>query len=99
MDERTQNNQKTLYESFFGGKEYSLSGPIFYLASGIICLFIVFGLLFTEIYLPDVVDNFQSIRPDISFPFFGILLILCISGGVIGVCFGLIGILWRNSKK
>jgi hypothetical protein len=99
MVQNKQNNQKTIYESIFGGEGYSLTGPIFYLAMGAFCILIVFLLLVSEIYFPDVVANIQSIRPDIKFPFYGIVLILGISGAIIGILFGFIGIFWHSWKN
>jgi hypothetical protein len=89
-------DQKTLYESIFGGEGYSLGGPIFYLITGIICLIITLLIILTGIYVPDVVGDVQSIRPNIKFPFYGLCLLLAGGGAIIGIFLGISGILWRN---
>ncbi|MHA1976710.1 MAG: hypothetical protein ACW98F_01635 [Candidatus Hodarchaeales archaeon] len=99
MQSHRQNRQKTLYESFFGGEGYSLNGPLFYLVSGSICFVITIIILLAEIYIPDIFSNIYSLRPGIKFPFYGILLILTVSGTVIGLFFGFLGIFWRNLKQ
>lgn len=99
MEHKTQNNQKTLYESIFGGEGYSINGPIFYFTMGVFCTLIVIFLLVFEFYYSDIVANVQSIRPDIKFPFYGIILILSIPGAIIGIFFGLLGIIWCNLKE
>ena len=98
-DRNSSMEQKTLYESIFGGEGYSLGGPVFYLTTGLLCLIITFLIVLTGIYVPYVVTDVQSIRPDIKFPFYGLSLLLAGVGALVGIFLGITGILWRNWKK
>ena len=99
MQENSLKYKKTTYESIYGGKGYSIVGPIFYLITGIFCLIVLTFLLNTGRYFPDTVENSDLLRPDISFPFLGILIFLCLPGAIFGFVFGLIGFLWRFYRK
>jgi hypothetical protein len=99
MQESFPSNKKTIYESIYGGKEYIIAGPIFYLILGIFCLFIVIILSITGRYFPDTLENVDLLRPDISFPFVGIRFFLCLPGSIVGLVFGLSGLFWRYYKK
>ncbi|MHA1947816.1 MAG: hypothetical protein ACXAC6_07700 [Candidatus Hodarchaeales archaeon] len=99
MQESSPSNKKTIYESIYGGKGYSIAGPIFYLILGIFCLIIVIFLSITGGYFPDTLENVDLLRPDISFPFLGILFFLCLPGSIVGLVFGLSGLFWRYYKK
>jgi hypothetical protein len=92
-------NKKTLYESIYGGKGYSIIGPIFYLILGIFCLVIVLILSITGGYYPTTVENVDLLRPDVSFPFIGIFFFLCLPGSIVGLVFGLSGLFWRYYKQ
>ena len=98
-----QNNQeykkKSVYESIYGGKGYCLAGPFFYLISGIMCLFIVSIISFSGSYYITAVENLELLRPDITFPFLGIIVFLCLPGSIIGLTFGITGLIWRYRKK
>jgi len=99
MEKNQTSEKKTVYESFYGGKGYSIVGPLFYLITGLLCLSIIIIVSITGLYFPDIVENMELLRPDISFPFIGILIFLCLSGSVIGLVFGFSGLLWRFLKR
>ena len=90
---------KSVFESIFGSKDYSLNGPLFYLLSGAICSagFIILFLL--GVYLPNLFSESTSLRPEIIYPFIGIGSILFLSGAVIGISLGIIGIIWSSLKR
>ena len=90
---------KTVFESIFGSKDYSLNGPLFYFICGIISLIGLIGLYFLGVYIPSVFNDSSLLRPDIIFPFIGIRTILCLSGAAVGICLGILGILWSIFKK
>lgn len=97
-----QNNskqQKPLYESIFGVQAYSLRGPLFYFVLGVISLLIFVILLVVKAYVPGVANNTELLRPDITFPFIGFLVILSMSGAVAGIVLGLIGFFWGAIMK
>lgn len=98
MESSEKLKHKTVYESIFGSKNYSKNGPLFYLSAGIICsvLFIILFLL--GAYIPNLFAD-DGLRPDIIYPFLGIVSILCLSGAIVGISLGIIGIVWSNLKK
>jgi hypothetical protein len=94
-----QNNskqQKSLYEGIFGVQAYSIKGPLFYFGLGVISALIFVSLLFVGAYVPGVANDTELLRPDLTFPFIGFLVILSLSGAVTGIVLGLIGFFWKG---
>lgn len=94
-----QNNsklEKSAYEGIFGVQFYSIKGPLLFFVVGIISLLIFVSLILIGAYVPGVATDAESLRPDLTFPFIGFLVILSLSSAFVGIILGIIGFMWRR---
>lgn len=94
-----QNNsklEKSTYESIFGVQFQSIKGPLLFFVVGVISLLIFISLILIGAYVPGVANDTESLRPDLTFPFIGFLVILSLSSAFVGIILGIIGFIWRR---
>ncbi len=93
------NRHNSIYESIFGVQAYSIKGPLLYFALGVISSVIFVFLYILGVYIPGVTKETDRLRPDLTFPFIGFIMILALSSAVIGIILGVIGLIWRKMKQ
>ena len=98
-DEEVHKKSSSLYVKIYGGYKVSKGGPLFFLTIGIICCLILYVIILlggsydTGIFSSPFDD---SGRPPVNFPLIGIILTFLVVGAVVGLFFGLIGLVWYS---
>lgn len=83
------------YQKIYGGTQISRSGPLFFLIVGIISYVIYLPLISLKGgFYSGLLASDSSLRPDVSFPVFNILLFCLIISAVVGIVLGILGIIW-----
>ncbi len=94
-----QKKPSSLYMKIYGGHKVSKGGPLFFFTIGIVCSLILFVVILlggsydTGVFSSPSDD---SGRPPINFPFIGFILMSLVVGAVVGLIFGLLGLVWYN---
>jgi len=100
MNDFQTKKQKSMFQSIYGGKSKSLGGPLFFLTVGILSFVSGWIIWNFFIYFPfGIVRETESLRPDIGFPFFDIILILLLISSIVGIFLGILGLVWYKFHK
>jgi hypothetical protein len=89
-----------LYQRIYGGTQTSLNGPLFFLIFGILSIIIALPIIWLEGgFYHGLLTSDSSLRPDVNFPLFNILIFFLIMSTVVGVLLGTFGLLWYQLCK
>lgn len=95
MNNLQHKKQKTLFQSVYGGKSKNIGGPLFFLIVGILSFISGWIIWHLGINFPfGIIEETESLRPNISFPIFDIIFILLLISSIVGTFLGLIGLVW-----
>ncbi len=86
-------SRSTLYSKLFGCEHDSLSGPIFYLAMGIISLLVTYGILMLG-GGPDPGIIGERTDSPLKIPFISMIAFISATSAIVGFIGGMSGITW-----
>ncbi|MFX0173949.1 MAG: hypothetical protein ACFE9L_18850 [Candidatus Hodarchaeota archaeon] len=93
-------NRRSLYQRIYGGTQTSLNGPLFFLIVGILSIIIALPIIWLEGgFYHGLLTSDGSLRPDVNFPLFNILIFFLIMSTVVGTLLGTFGIIWCQLCK